>query len=611
MKNLDTKLSNEKKIIEQAEKIINQANSNKNKSKNTNDAKKISSPIQNTDKKQKDKNKSLPKPKRKSKKLLIIIPIILIIFAIIILSFIFGLLTSKSTKIISGISINGVDISNLTKEEAIEKLELQLSQNLSNELILSRNDYSTTFNVSTIEPSFNLEESVNIAYNIGRSENNIFANNAKVISTYFNNSNIIPSINYNSELLTSEIERINNELPDKVVNSSYKIEDDTLIIYNSSSGYKIQTDLLSNYIENSILNNITNITLPVEEFVADSVDIEAIYNEVHKEAIDAYYTTDPYEIHKEEEGLDFAITLDEAKALVNQNQESYSIKLKVIKPKVTVKSLPQEAFPDLLATYSTNYSSSSANRSTNIALATKSINGIVLMPGETFSYNGAVGQRTAARGYKEAGVYLNGEVTTGLGGGICQVSSTLYNSVLLSNLEIVERTNHTFKPSYVPSGQDATVSWGAPDFKFKNNRDYPIKIVATTSNKNIITNIYGLKTDNDYEVKIVSSQVGVVEYKTEYQNDSSIPAGTQKVKQSGSNGCKTQTYKILYKNGTEVSRTLINSDTYKPHNQIILVGTGASQNTPNKSSSSNRPNSSNSNPSSDNSSDSPSFEISY
>lgn len=606
MKNLDTKLSNEKKIIEQAEKIINQANSNKQKSKNTNDVKKSSSPIQNT-----DKNKSLTKPKSKSKKLLIILPIALIVFAIIILSFIFGLLTSRSTKIISGISINGVDVSNLTKEEAIEKLELQLSQNLSIELILSRNDYSTTFNVSTIEPSFNLEESVNTAYNIGRSENNIFANNAKVISTYFNNSNIIPSINYNSELLTSEIDRINNELPDKVVNSSYKIEDDTLIVYNSSSGYKIQTDLLSNYIENSILDNTTNITLPVEEFEADSVDIEAIYNEVHKEAVDAYYTTDPYEIHKEEEGLDFAITLDEAKTLVNQNQESYSIKLKVLKPKVTVKNLPQEAFPNLLATYSTNYSSSSASRSTNIALATKSINGIVLMPGETFSYNGTVGQRTAARGYKEAGVYLNGEVTTGLGGGICQVSSTLYNSVLLSNLEIVERTNHTFKPSYVPSGQDATVSWGAPDFKFKNNRDYPIKIVATTSNKNIITSIYGLKTDNDYEVKIVSSQVGVVEYKTEYQNDSSLPAGTQKVKQHGSNGCKTQTYKILYKNGTEVSRTLINSDTYKPHNQIILVGTGASKNTSNKSNSTNKSNSSDSSQPSGDSSDNPSFEISY
>ena len=113
---------------------------------------------------------------------------------------------------------------------------------------------------------------------------------------------------------------------------------------------------LGDNIKNCILNNTNSIDIPVEQFEAATVDVEAIYNEIHKDAVDAYYSSNPYEIHKEENGLDFAISLDEAKKLVTENQESFTIPLKVLKPKVTVKNLGQEAFPDLLATYSTTYS---------------------------------------------------------------------------------------------------------------------------------------------------------------------------------------------------------------------------------------------------------------
>ncbi len=548
MKISNANLSTERKILKEAEKIINQAN---------------------------NKQKLSLKKQNRIKK--IILPIIstVFIFALISISFIFSVITSHSQKIVSGVSINNVDISNLSKDDALQKLNLQLARNTANELTLTHNDYSTTLKLSDIQSAFDFESAINDAYSIGRSEKNVFINNAKIISTFFHKTNINPTTSYNSDLLNYEINRINNELPDKVTNSSYKIENNNLIISNSSNGTRIQNNLFYDNIQNCILNNNTSFEIPVEQFEADTVDIEAIYNEIHKDPIDAYYSTNPYEIHKEENGLDFAISLNEAKKIVSQDQETFTIPLKVLKPKVTVKSLGQEAFPDLLASYSTTYSTGNYNRSTNISLAARSVNGYVLMPGETFSYNSTVGQRTAARGYKEAGVYLNGEVTTGLGGGICQVSSTLYNAILLANLEIVERSNHTFKPTYVPAGQDATVSWGAPDFKFKNNRNYPIRITATAGNGSVSFNVYGLKTSDDYEVKIVSSEIGSIPFSTQYQETSSLPAGTQKITQAGSNGCKTQTYKILYKNGAEVSRTLINSDTYKPHNQVVSVGTGA------------------------------------
>lgn len=548
MKISNANLSTERKILKEAEKIINQAN-----------------------------NKQELSLKKQNKIKKIILPIISTVFilALISISFIFAVITSHSPKIVSGVSINNVDISNLSRDDALQKLNLQLARNTANELTITHNDYSTTLKLSDIQSSFDFESAINDAYSIGRSEKNVFINNAKIISTFFHKTNINPTTSYNSDILNNEINRINNELPDKVTNSSYKIENNNLIISNSSNGTRIQNNLFYDNILNCILNNNTSFEIPVEQFEADTVDIEAIYNEIHKDPIDAYYSTNPYEIHKEEDGLDFAISLNEAKKIVSQDQETFTIPLKVLKPKVTVKSLGQEAFPDLLASYSTTYSTGNYNRSTNISLAARSVNGYVLMPGETFSYNSTVGQRTAARGYKEAGVYLNGEVTTGLGGGICQVSSTLYNAILLANLEIVERSNHTFKPTYVPAGQDATVSWGAPDFKFKNNRNYPIRITATAGNGSVSFNVYGLKTSDDYEVKIVSSEIGSIPFSTQYQETSSLPAGTQKITQAGSNGCKTQTYKILYKNGAEVSRTLINSDTYKPHNQVVSVGTGA------------------------------------
>lgn len=129
-----------------------------------------------------------------------------------------------------------------------------------------------------------------------------------------------------------------------------------------------------------------------------------------------------------------------------------------------------------LATCTTRFNRSQTNRNTNIQLATKACNGYVIQPGATFSYNQVVGQRTAARGYKEAGVYINGSVASGLGGGICQVSSTLFNAALESNMTIVQRTAHSLPVSYLPKGRDATVSWGGPDFKFKNPYKFPVMV---------------------------------------------------------------------------------------------------------------------------------------
>ena len=177
-----------------------------------------------------------------------------------------------------------------------------------------------------------------------------------------------------------------------------------------------------------------------------------------------------------------------------EDKSEYVIPLQTLYPNVTTNMIGTEAFPDLLSTYSTRYSTRDRDRTTNLQLAASKINGTVLMPGETFSYNQVVGERTIAAGYKEAPIYVSGEVVDGLGGGICQITSTLYNAVLYANLEIVERSNHQFVPSYVTASRDATVVYGSIDFKFKNNRDYPIKLVCSVSGGIAKFDIYGLRS---------------------------------------------------------------------------------------------------------------------
>jgi len=512
----------------------------------------------------------------KSKKWLIItICIIVSLLIILMLSTIFAIVNIKNDKIISGISVLGIDISNLTKEEAKNKLNEHFDTRLNSDLIFSHNDELYNILPSQLECNFGIDEAIDKAFSYGR-EGNIFKNNFDILNTLLNKVDINLSFSYNENSCDSIILQMNDNFKDGIKQYSYEIDGNNLIITPGKSGNVIISDTLKDMIINKLTSkeyNTDHIEVPVENKEADKIDIDKIHEEIYKEAKNAYYTKEPFAIYPSSTGIDFNISIDEAKNIVSDVSDTYTIPLKVLYPSVTTNDIGMEAFPDLLATYSTSYATSNYNRSTNIALAASKINGTVLMPGDEFSFNGTVGKRTATAGFREAGVYVNGQSAVDYGGGICQVSSTLYNAVLKANLDIVYRTNHMFTVGYVPVGLDATVSWGAPDFKFKNSRSYPVKIVATTSNKKIYISVYGLKEETEYEVELVSYRTGSVPFTTVYTTDPSLEKGQTKVVQAGSNGTKSVAYKILKLNGQEVSRTLLSADTYSPHNQIIAKGT--------------------------------------
>lgn len=507
--------------------------------------------------------------------LLLLIPLFIFAILVGILSTVFALINRDNETIFSGISVQGIDVSNLTIDEAKKKVSSIIGNHISEEISLQHNDFQTVILPEQFGVSFDVDSAVEQAYSIGKSDS-LIKNNYTILSLLLKNYNISPSINYDEDLLNSLIDSINAQLPDRVVNSGYSIDGTNLIITSGKDGILISSSDLKDEIL-SFLNDISSknetINIPVNNVGAEPINLDAIYKDIFKLPVDASYTTNPYVVYPSSNGLDFAISMEEAKAIISDQQDEYTIPLKITYPNVTTNQIGNEAFPDLLSQFSTSFTSSGYNRSNNIILSSAKLNGLVLMPGEEFSYNQAVGQRTRAAGFREAGAYSNGKVVQEVGGGICQVSSTLYNAVLYANLEIVERTNHYFNPGYVKAGLDATVSWGGPDFRFRNNRNYPIRIVTDTSGKKLKVYIYGLKTDDDCTVVLDPRYISSVPYKTTYQNDASLATGETRVISSGSNGCKTATYKYVYdKNGTLISSECISRDTYSPHNKVVAVG---------------------------------------
>ena len=372
-------------------------------------------------------------------------------------------------------------------------------------------------------------------------------------------------------------QNVNNSIEDAVVQSSYYVDKDVgkLIITSGKAGKMVDQDKLLEDIYTVLDTNTEDeqkLELKMIDATPDKIDIDKIHEEVYKEVQDAYYTKDPFTVYPEEEGIDFDV--DAAKQLLTEEKEEYEIPLKITKPTKTVKDIGTEAFPDLLATFSTNYNAGNANRTTNLRLAANKINGTVLLPNEEFSYNKVVGERTISAGYKMAATYSNGAVVDGLGGGICQISSTLYDAVVMANLKITTRRNHQFVTSYLPAGKDATVVWGSQDFKFVNSRKYPIRITATVQNGVATIQVWGIKEEVEYDISIETKKIATIEPTTQYISDPSLPAGQQKVVQAGSNGRKVEAYKVTKLNGQVVSTTLLSKDTYNAMKRIVRVGTG-------------------------------------
>ena len=482
----------------------------------------------------------------------------------------FALLNINNSNIMPGVTIDGIDIKGLSKEETQKKLEEEIKTNLDKEVKLKTGDFEYSVRLNQLEVDYDTDKAIKDAYDIGRN-GNILSNNFSILKAMVAGIEVNLDFEYNEELLKEIIEDISVKIPNAVVETDYYIEDSKLIIKKGIAGNSIDKDKLKSEIINKVKNN-DNKDIQVELVYKEpsKIDIDKIYREVYTEPKDAYYTKDPFEIFPHVNGVDFDIEI--ARELLKEEKEEYEIELKITEPEITTDKIGTEAFPDLLSSFSTRYDASQTGRSKNLRLAAEKINGTVVMPGETFSYNKTVGERTIAAGYTEAAGYAGGKVVPTLGGGICQISTTLYDAVVYANLEIVERRNHMFLTSYAGAGRDATVVYGSIDFKFKNTRNYPIRIESSVKNGIAKVDIYGIKEEVEYQVEISTKILNYITYDVKYETNKSLKTGEQKVIQNGMNGVKSITYKILKLNGKEVSSTVLSTDTYDPMNKIIQKG---------------------------------------
>lgn len=259
---------------------------------------------------------------------------------------------------------------------------------------------------------------------------------------------------------------------------------------------------------------------------------------------------------------------------VKDQKYDAAIEAKVSETSPSVTKEQAEKQYKTLCTFTTD-TTANEKRNTNVRLAAEALNGVIVQPGAEFSFNKTVGQRTAEKGYQEAAAYNSGEVVQELGGGVCQMSSTLYNAVFRAGMEITFRRSHTFEPNYVTPGQDATVSWDQPDFRFVNTSKAPVGLRASYSNRKATVSVYGIPVLEDGVTwDLYSEKVEELDPPAPaYEEDQTIEPGKEVVKSAGSKGSKWVTYKVVYKDGKEVERVEDHTKTYKGHAPVILRNT--------------------------------------
>ncbi|HIX31335.1 MAG TPA: VanW family protein [Firmicutes bacterium] len=494
-------------------------------------------------------------------------------------------LAASSTTIYPRTTVAGIPVGGLTREEALDVLTAQLPEAFSEQSLpvtVQPGDAGESAEkavfplpLSALDVTASPAQAADAAYQNGRS-GNFFTSGIAYAKGLLLGHAVAPELSFNRSAARDAIADIALEADVPVTECSWRIEGDSMIVTKPKSGYLIDQNALLSQVETALARYDLKqgVTCTLVETAPVSVTMEDIYGDAHRQAANAYYDKTEGAVKAGEPGVDF----DPAAAQKQMDEAApgaeFSVPITVTEPKISKEEMEKLLFRDQLGSCTTSVSGTS-NRKHNVGLAAQSCNGIVLNPGETFSYNAALGERTAARGYRSAAAYVGGKTVLEYGGGICQVSSTLYLAVLRSNLEIVDRTNHMFYPGYIPYGMDATVSWGGPDFKFRNNTDYPIKIVASYSGGKATCTIYGTNTAGT-SAKMTYSILSSTPYSTVTEEDSTLAPGESREIQNGYTGYKVVTYRSVYDaEGELISRTQEAVSTYRARDRIVHVGPAA------------------------------------
>lgn len=482
---------------------------------------------------------------------------------------------ANSDAILSGVSVGGVDLSGLSRASAEAVLSEQAENAKDRTLTIHADGDTFGASCADLGMSYDVPASLDAAFSYGH--DGFFGSFVPVMKSLFGARTSFDFVLSVSDITFDRFMAEHTDY-DESVCASYEVLDDCVRVTNGQTAYTVNPmSARDALIEQLSRFDFSDVTLTKETVAPIPFDVDAFSEKYAAEPTAAYYYRDENGSIGVTRGNDkVVLNTSRAKDLVQSHTapgETFDIPASVEKVGYTTDELQEALFRDVLSSYSTSFSSSDANRASNVRLAAQSINDKILLPGESFSYNQALGRRTPEAGYKLAGAYAGGESVMEYGGGICQISSTLYNAVLLSNLRVVERTCHMFKVAYVPLGRDATVDYGTVDFVFANDTDFPIKIRSYTTDARVaVCEIIGTKTQN-FAVTFETTNVSSVPFSTKTEEDPTLDEGQEKIKSGGSDGARCTVYRIVSVDGVEVSRTKESDSYYMPHNAVKLVGT--------------------------------------
>lgn len=493
--------------------------------------------------------------------------IVAVLAVIIILAGAFAFMHFQHSAVMAdNVYVNSLHIGGLTVDEAVKKIEKEFNAEY----------FDKTVSVIYMDETYEIDLLDAIRVDANKTAEEAFEKSGSVLSKIFRKDKIIVpfAIEVDEETLKTDLIYHCSQTEGKNNIFVYSEDYKTVEVDASKIDELIDVDKTLEVVLNNAQNDIYDSITPVLLKRADEGFDEELYSRLTRPAKDA-------SVGMNEDGSTYIIPeivgIDADKdtflKLYNENDGNFTMDVKPTYPEIMTEDLDIEFYQDVLGSYTSAYNVGLVNRSKNLSLAARLVNGTVIMPGKRFSYNTVVGKRTYERGFVDATVYTGEGTEEGIGGGICQVSSTIYCAQLRANLKTVARTNHSYTVVYVPLGQDATVVYGSLDYIFENDTNYPIRIDAYASGGYLTVKIMGTKIDKSLTYDVVSVTNSTIAKEEVKKETADLMLGETEVKQNGQNGAVVSTYKVYYKDGVEQKREYIGKSTYKPMNKIVLVGT--------------------------------------
>ncbi len=473
-------------------------------------------------------------------------------------------------EIYDGISFKNLALGGKTREQAQQLIAEYAQTNSGREITAVFEDTSIHFSPGAVGFNYDIEAMVQTAYDTYRSGSKLWRAWRVLIGKVWE-TEIPPQYLKDEELFLQTAKTLLEE--QGISDAAYRLNyiDGEVEVSINQSGFCVDLhDFYQQMQQRMALEDYSELTLHATPLQAPTA--EDIYNSIYvkeenatAEKLDGRNIIRPHVVGQ-------SVNRKVLAEHLSKGEKSFRLKLIYTYPTVRTENIEGSFFHDVLATYRTSYNASLVGRTQNVTLAARKINGTVLNNGDIFSFNKVVGKRTSQAGFSIATVYTNGQLAEELGGGICQVSSTLYNAALLSDMKIVERRNHMFTVAYVKNGLDATVAYGSIDFRFQNSYSEPVKILATTGGGVLTVTILGTKERN-IKVDLSTQTLETIGFPTEYVETDALQPGQQRVKQNGQNGYKIAATKTVRDgNGTVLRTEHLGTSVYQPLKKVVEVG---------------------------------------